>query len=77
MSVEAGKDADVVLLDANPLLDARNLNKISAVVLKGRYISRDELAGMKKKDTRQIDSHFRTEPRRHANFLAIIVAAPS
>jgi imidazolonepropionase-like amidohydrolase len=41
--VEAGKFADLVLLDANPLDDIRNTQKISAVVLGGRYFSRGDL----------------------------------
>jgi imidazolonepropionase-like amidohydrolase len=36
-------DASFVLLDANPLDDIRNLARISAVVLRGRYFSPDEL----------------------------------
>ena len=36
-TVEPGKTANLVLLDANPLLDAANLNKIAGVFVKGRY----------------------------------------
>ena len=39
-SVETGKLADLVLLDANPLNDIRNTGKIAAVVLNGRYMDR-------------------------------------
>ena len=42
-SVESGKLADLVLLDANPLNDIRNTRKIAAVVLNGRYIERSAL----------------------------------
>jgi imidazolonepropionase-like amidohydrolase len=42
-TVEKGKLADLVLLDANPLDDISNTQKISAVVLGGRYFSRPEL----------------------------------
>jgi imidazolonepropionase-like amidohydrolase len=42
-TVETGKLADLVLLDANPLDDIRNTQKISAVVLGGRYFSRADL----------------------------------
>ncbi|MCZ6618207.1 MAG: amidohydrolase family protein, partial [Gammaproteobacteria bacterium] len=39
-SIEAGKLADLVILDANPLIDIRNSEKISHVVLNGRvYLS--------------------------------------
>lgn len=42
-TVEAGKNADLVLLDGNPIADVRNLDRIAAVVLKGRYFSKAEL----------------------------------
>jgi imidazolonepropionase-like amidohydrolase len=42
-TVEKGKFADLVLLDANPLDDIRNTRKIAAVVANGRYYSREKL----------------------------------
>jgi imidazolonepropionase-like amidohydrolase len=42
-TVEIGKRADLLLLDANPLIDIANSRKISALVLGGHYISRNEL----------------------------------
>ena len=39
-TVERGKLADLVLLDANPLDDIANTRKIRAVVLAGRYLDR-------------------------------------
>jgi len=45
-TVQTGKLADLVLLDSNPLDDIRNTQKISAVVLGGRYISRADLDGI-------------------------------
>ena len=42
-TVAAGKLADLVLLDANPLADIGNTAKIRAVVANGRYYSRAEL----------------------------------
>ena len=42
-SVEVGKVADLVLLDANPLDDIHNTTKIQAVILNGRYLSRIKL----------------------------------
>jgi imidazolonepropionase-like amidohydrolase len=42
-SVEKGKFADLILLDANPLEDIRNTTKISAVVMNGRFLNRPEL----------------------------------
>ena len=44
--VEAGKQADLVLLDANPLDDIGNLDKIAGVVAAGRYFSRRDLDQM-------------------------------
>jgi imidazolonepropionase-like amidohydrolase len=42
-SVEPGKLADLVLLDANPLDDIRNTSKINAVVSDGRFFDRESL----------------------------------
>ncbi|MES2258090.1 MAG: amidohydrolase family protein [Pseudomonadota bacterium] len=47
-TVETGKNADLVLLDANPVADAANLDGISGVFLKGRYFSKDDLERMKR-----------------------------
>ena len=45
-TIESGKLADLVLLDANPLVDIRNSQKIRAVVVNGRYLSRADLDSM-------------------------------
>jgi imidazolonepropionase-like amidohydrolase len=42
-TVEAGKLADLVLLDADPLVDIANTTKIRAVVANGRYYGRAAL----------------------------------
>jgi imidazolonepropionase-like amidohydrolase len=42
-SVEEGKLADLVLLDANPLVDIRNTRNITAVVVNGHLLRRQEL----------------------------------
>jgi predicted amidohydrolase len=42
-TVEKGKLADLVLLDADPLLDIHNTRKINAVVANGTYLSRASL----------------------------------
>jgi imidazolonepropionase-like amidohydrolase len=42
-TVEKGKIADLVLLDANPLDDIGNTQKIAAVFSNGRYYSRAQL----------------------------------
>ena len=42
-SIEAGKTADLVLLDANPLENIGNTRKISAVIRGGKYLDRAAL----------------------------------
>lgn len=42
-AIEKGHVADLVLLDANPLLDIRNTRKIAGVMLERKYYSREEL----------------------------------
>lgn len=42
-TVEEGKTADLVLLDADPLADIHNTQKISGVVMRGHYYSRGDL----------------------------------
>ncbi|MGZ8844657.1 MAG: amidohydrolase family protein [Pyrinomonadaceae bacterium] len=42
-TVEKGKTANLVLLDANPLADIRNSQRIRAVVLNGKYLSKNDL----------------------------------
>ncbi len=46
-TVEAGKNADLVLLDANPLDGVDNLHTVAAVVRAGRYYSRADLDELK------------------------------
>ena len=45
-TVTKGKLADLVLLDADPLKDISNTRKINAVVVNGRYLSREVLDRM-------------------------------
>ncbi|HUA86937.1 MAG TPA: amidohydrolase family protein [Bryobacteraceae bacterium] len=45
-AIAAGKLADLVLLDANPLVDIRNTRKIAAVFSRGKYFSRPALTAM-------------------------------
>jgi hypothetical protein len=45
-SVAVGKNADLVLLDANPLDNVRNTQRIAAVVVRGRYLDRGDLDAM-------------------------------
>jgi imidazolonepropionase-like amidohydrolase len=45
-TIDKGKLADMVLLEANPLDDIRNTQKIAGVVVNGRYLSRADLDKM-------------------------------
>ena len=45
-TIETGKLADLILLDANPLADISNTRKINAVIANGRYLSREFLDKM-------------------------------
>ena len=45
--VQPGSDADLVVLDANPLDAVENLHRINAVVRAGRYYSAADLAALK------------------------------
>jgi imidazolonepropionase-like amidohydrolase len=45
-TIETGKLADLVLLDANPLDDISNTQKIRAVIMNGRYLNRETLDAM-------------------------------
>ena len=45
-TIETGKTADLVLLDANPLSDITNTRKIAAVIVGGRLIEKPELQRM-------------------------------
>ncbi len=45
-TVEAGKRADLVLLDDNPLIDVKNTRKISGVFVNGRWLDRSTLQAM-------------------------------
>jgi imidazolonepropionase-like amidohydrolase len=42
-TIEKGKFADLVLLDANPLEDIKNTTRIAAVVANGKYLPKSEL----------------------------------
>ena len=44
-TIETGKSADFVVLDANPLTDITNTRKISSVYLRGTAVDRAALAG--------------------------------
>jgi imidazolonepropionase-like amidohydrolase len=42
-TIAAGKRADLVLLDANPLQDIENSMKIAGVMVNGRWMSKAEI----------------------------------
>ena len=42
-TIEPGKRADLVLLEANPLDDIANVDKIDGVMVRGRWLSREDL----------------------------------
>ena len=44
-SVAVGRRADLLVLDADPLVDIRNSRKIRAVVARGRIVDREVLIG--------------------------------
>jgi imidazolonepropionase-like amidohydrolase len=48
-TVAQGKNADLVLLDADPLADVKNLKRIHAVVRGGTYYSSEMLDAFKQK----------------------------
>jgi imidazolonepropionase-like amidohydrolase len=45
-TIEAGKRADLLLLDADPLIDVANTRRIAGVFLDGKWLSRRTLDGM-------------------------------
>ena len=45
-TITPGKQADLVLLEANPLDDIKNTQSIRAVVVRGRYLDRAALDGL-------------------------------
>ena len=45
-SVDAGKRADLLLLDADPLVDVRNVARIDSVILRGKLMKRPEIDGI-------------------------------
>ena len=46
-TIEAGKLADLVLLDGDPLQDIRNVHRVHAVILRGRYVSPEQLDSLR------------------------------
>lgn len=55
-SVEEGKDANLVVLDADPMASVQNLHKVYAVVRGGNLYSKDALEALKQKVQKHMDS---------------------
>jgi len=70
-TVERGKVADLVLLEANPLEDIRNTRRIAAVILRGTLYDgvgiKQILAAVRTARDRRIDDWGRTAPARNRN----------
>jgi len=70
-TVERGKVADLVLLEANPLEDIRNSRRIAAVILRGTLYDvngiKQILAAVRAAPDRRIDDWGRTAPARNRN----------
>ena len=49
-SIDVGKRADMVLLDANPLDDIANTKAISLVVSKGQVLAVDDLVRLARRE---------------------------
>jgi hypothetical protein len=61
-SIEVGKVADLVLLEANPLIDIRNTAKITGVILNGQYRDRaalDQLLAFAEKQAGSVRTNLR------------------
>jgi imidazolonepropionase-like amidohydrolase len=55
-TIEVGKYSDLVLLDANPLADISGASKVAGVMIRGRWIAKEEI----KKRMNEIEASFRT-----------------
>jgi imidazolonepropionase-like amidohydrolase len=51
-TIEAGKTASIVLLEANPLEDMHNTQRIVAVISEGRYLNREVLDRLQRENCR-------------------------
>jgi adenine deaminase len=57
-AVERGKLADMVLLDANPLDDIRNVRRVEGVFTHGRYFARKDLDAILEAHSAASPGHF-------------------
>ena len=53
-TIERGKVADLILLDADPLKDIRNTKKIAGVVVRGRYLPKPAVERLLSKGLRPL-----------------------
>jgi imidazolonepropionase-like amidohydrolase len=60
-TIDAGKTANLVLLEANPLQNIRNTKRIAAVILEGRYRDRLALDHMLRENCRNCSGNPRTK----------------
>ena len=61
-SIEVGKVADLVLLDANPLINIRNTAKITGLIVNGQYLDRaalDQLLAFAEQQAGSVRTNFR------------------
>ena len=70
-TIELGKRADLILLEANPLEDVRHVRQRAGVMLRGRWFTEAELEGM----LDEMVASYRTSWLDHLVPLAIIGAA--
>jgi imidazolonepropionase-like amidohydrolase len=56
-TIERGKRADLLLLDADPLRDIRNTQKIHAIIQNGKLIDATQRAALLKHVTTFAESH--------------------
>jgi imidazolonepropionase-like amidohydrolase len=57
-TIEAGKTASMVLLEANPLQDIRNAERIVTVISEGRYFNGEVLERLRRENCRNCSSRF-------------------
>ena len=55
-TIEVGKNSDLLLLDENPLKDISGASKVAGVLIRGRWLAKDEI----KKRMTEIEASFRT-----------------
>ena len=73
-TVEAGKRADLLLLEANPLDDIRNTRRIAAVLSQGRFLTAGEIRKIKEKHRRKNETtaatHLDSQSRKPLRLLS-------